>query len=220
MGSMYEGNDRERERIRMVETQIAARGVANPRVLDAMRAVPRHLFVPPAYREAAYADSPLPIGQGQTISQPYIVALMTELLEVAPSDRVLEVGTGSGYQAAILAKLAREVISVERIPEVSRMAEENLLRVGIRNVQLVNGDGTEGYPEKAPYDGILVTAATPSVPEPLVEQLAEAGRLVAPVGARDLQELVRLVKSGGRISRSSHGGVVFVPLLGRYGWER
>jgi protein-L-isoaspartate(D-aspartate) O-methyltransferase len=217
---MYEGNDRERERIRMVETQIAARGVANPRVLDAMRAVPRHLFVPPAYREAAYADSPLPIGQGQTISQPYIVALMTELLEVAPSDRVLEVGTGSGYQAAILAKLAREVISVERIPEVSRMAEENLLRVGIRNVQLVNGDGTEGYPEKAPYDGILVTAATPSVPEPLVEQLAEAGRLVAPVGARDLQELVRLVKSGGRISRSSHGGVVFVPLLGRYGWER
>ncbi|MDD1716576.1 MAG: protein-L-isoaspartate(D-aspartate) O-methyltransferase [Methanolinea sp.] len=217
---MTEESDREHERLRMVETQIAARGVTDPRVLDAMRTVPRHLFVPPAYREAAYADSPLPIGQGQTISQPYIVALMTELLEVAPSDRVLEVGTGSGYQAAILAKLAREVISVERIPDVSRVAEENLLRVGIRNVQLVNGDGTEGFPEKSPYDGILVTAATPSVPGPLVEQLAEAGRLVAPVGARDLQELVRLVKRGGRVSRSSHGGVVFVPLLGRYGWER
>lgn len=217
---MGEASDRERERHRMVETQVAARGVSDGRVLDAMRTIPRHLFVPPAYREAAYADSPLPIGQGQTISQPYIVALMTELLEVVPSDRVLEVGTGSGYQAAILAKLAREVISVERIPEVSRMAEENLLRVGIRNVQLVNGDGTEGFPKKAPYDGILVTAATPSVPEPLVEQLAEAGRLVAPVGARDLQELVRLVKAGQRISRSTHGGVVFVPLLGRYGWER
>ena len=211
----------EQARRRMVETQIEARGVHDQRVLAAMRTIPRHIFVPKAYRDAAYADIPLPIVQGQTISQPYIVAVMTELLEVSPSDRVLEVGSGSGYQAAILGRMAGEVISLERIPEVARAAEENLRSVNAANVRVVVGDGTEGYLERAPYQAIIVTAATPDVPPPLVSQLAEGGRLVAPVGARDLQELVRLRKGpGGAVTRTFHGGVVFVPLLGRYGWER
>ena len=207
------------ERSAMVDTQIAARGVRNPRVLEAMRTVPRHLFVPAGYQGAAYRDSPLPIGHGQTISQPYIVALMTELLEISPGDRVLEIGTGSGYQAAILAVLGANVITIERIPEVARLATENLEKTGFSNVQVVVGDGTEGYPPVAPFQAILVTAATPGVPEPLISQMAEGGRLVAPVGARDIQELVRLEKCGGRIVRASFGGVVFVPLLGHHGWE-
>jgi protein-L-isoaspartate(D-aspartate) O-methyltransferase len=210
---------RESERLRMVEYQIAARDVNDERVLSAMREIPRHLFVPEPYRSAAYQDSPLPIGQGQTISQPYIVAKMTELLEVSPEDIVLEIGTGSGYQAAILGKLAREVITLERIPEVAGMAMKNLESLGISNVRVVVTDGTEGYPNKAPYDAILVTASTPDVPRPLMDQLAEGGRLVAPVGSRDLQELVRLVRKGGDFIRESYGGVVFVPLLGKYGWK-
>jgi protein-L-isoaspartate(D-aspartate) O-methyltransferase len=210
---------RESERLRMVEYQIAARDVNDERVLSAMREIPRHLFVPEPYRSAAYQDSPLPIGQGQTISQPYIVAKMTELLEVSPEDIVLEIGTGSGYQAAILGKLAREVITLERIPEVAGVAMKNLESLGISNVRVVVTDGTEGYPNKAPYDAILVTASTPDVPRPLMDQLAEGGRLVAPVGSRDLQELVRLVRKGGDFIRESYGGVVFVPLLGKYGWK-
>jgi len=203
----------------MVEYQIAARGVSDERVLSAMREIPRHLFVPEPYRSAAYQDSPLPIGQGQTISQPYIVAKMTELLQISPEDRVLEIGTGSGYQAAILGKLAREVITLERIPEVAEVAMKNLERLGFSNVRVVVTDGTEGYPEKAPYNAILVTASTPEVPRPLMDQLAGGGRLVAPVGSRDLQELVRLVRKGGEFFRESYGGVVFVPLLGKYGWN-
>lgn len=210
---------REGERIAMVETQVGARGVRNPRVLAAMRKVPRHLFVPALYQGAAYRDSPLPIGQGQTISQPYIVGLMTELLEVSPGDRVLEIGAGSGYQAALLAELGALVITIERLPEVAGLARENLQRAGVAGVQVIVGDGTEGYPQKAPYKAILITAATPEVPEPLLSQLDEGGRLVAPVGSRDIQELVRLEKSGGHITRSTYGGVVFVPLLGRHGWE-
>ncbi|MCQ8893325.1 MAG: protein-L-isoaspartate(D-aspartate) O-methyltransferase [Methanolinea sp.] len=209
----------EKEREAMVEHQIAARGIADRRVLDAMRKVPRHLFVPAGYESAAYRDFPLPIGHGQTISQPYIVALMTELLAVSPGDRVLEVGAGSGYQAAVLATLGAEVISMERIPEVARIAEGNLRRAGYTGVRVVVGDGTRGYPSAAPYQGIIITAAAPAVPEPLVDQLAEGGRLVAPVGGRDLQELVRLEKRGGKVTRTSHGGVVFVPLLGEFGWE-
>jgi len=213
------GDTRESERLRMVEYQIAARGVSDERVLSAMRELPRHLFVPEPYRSAAYQDSPLPIGQGQTISQPYIVARMTELLQISPEDRVLEIGTGSGYQAAILGKLASEVVSLERIPEVAEMAKKNLESLGLSNVRVVVTDGTEGYPERAPYNAILVTASTPEVPRPLMDQLAEGGRLVAPVGSRDLQELVRLVRKGGEFLRESYGGVVFVPLLGKYGWN-
>jgi protein-L-isoaspartate(D-aspartate) O-methyltransferase len=213
------GDTRESERLRMVDYQIAARDVNDERVLSAMREIPRHLFVPEPYRSAAYQDSPLPIGQGQTISQPYIVAKMTELLAVSPEDTVLEIGTGSGYQAAILGKLAREVITLERIPEVAEMAMKNLESLGISNVRVVVTDGTEGYPKKAPYNAILVTASTPEVPRPLMDQLADGGRLVAPVGSRDLQELVRLVRKGGDFIRESYGGVVFVPLLGKYGWK-
>jgi protein-L-isoaspartate(D-aspartate) O-methyltransferase len=212
-------DSREPERLRMVEYQIAARGISDERVLAVMRELPRHLFVPEPYRSAAYQDSPLPIGQGQTISQPYIVARMTELLEISPEDRVLEIGTGSGYQAAILGRLAREVITLERIPEVAEQAKKNLEYLGISNVRVVVTDGTEGYPEGAPYNAVLVTASTPEVPGPLMEQLADGGRLVAPVGSRDLQELVRLVRKGEKFIRESHGGVVFVPLLGKYGWK-
>lgn len=212
-------DERTEERSRMVETQIAARGVKDERVLSAMRSVPRHLFVPAAYRDVAYSDCPLPIGRGQTISQPYIVAVMTELLAVKPEDRVLEIGAGSGYQAAILARLAKTVISIERINEVAEMARENLSRFGIGNVMIITGDGTIGYPEQAPYDAVLITAATPEVPPPLIDQLAEGGRLVAPVGSRDLQELVRIIKKKDQAIREFFGGVVFVPLLGRYGWN-
>jgi len=205
-------------RLRMVELQIEARGIRDTRVLEAMRKVPRHEFVPDTYREAAYNDSPLPIGHGQTISQPYIVAAMTELLEVKPHERVLEIGAGSGYQAAILGMLAKEVISIERIPEVADIARKNLHAAGILNVKVVLADGTEGYPESAPYNAIIVTAAAPEIPPPLIDQLADGGRLVAPAGGRNLQELVKIVKSGDKQIRSTHGGVVFVPLLGHHGW--
>jgi protein-L-isoaspartate(D-aspartate) O-methyltransferase len=207
------------ERLRMVECQIAARGIHDQRVLLAMKDVPRHLFVPPPYNKSAYEDCPLPIGNGQTISQPYIVALMTELLVLQPTDSVLEIGTGCGYQAAVLAGLVRKVTTIERIPEVAKLAKENLATIGIKNVEVIVGDGTVGSPQKAPYDGIIITAATPSVPLPLIEQLAEGGRLVAPVGERDIQELIRLRKKGGSITVEHHGGVRFVPLIGECGWS-
>lgn len=207
------------ERNRMVERQIEARGVRNPRVLAAMREIPRHLFIPSPYDRSAYEDSPLPIGNGQTISQPYIVALMTELLKPEPEDNVLEIGTGCGYQAAILAKLVRKVTSVERIPAVADLARSNLAGLGISNVEIQTADGTLGYPENAPYNGIIITAVTPSIPKPLIEQLAENGRLVAPVGGREIQELVVLSSRKGIISQELHGGVRFVPLIGEHGWE-
>lgn len=207
------------ERLKMVEYQIAARGIRDPRVMSAMKEIPRHLFVPQPYDKSAYEDCPLPIGNGQTISQPYIVALMTELLTLQPTDNVLEIGTGCGYQAALLAALVRQVTTIERIPEVAGLARENLTRIGIKNVDVIIGDGTLGYPQKAPYDGIIITAATPSVPIPLVKQLAEGGRLVAPVGARDIQELIRLIKKDGSITEEDHGGVRFVPLIGECGWS-
>jgi protein-L-isoaspartate(D-aspartate) O-methyltransferase len=213
-------DERAEERLRMVDTQIAARGVKDERVLSVMRLLPRHLFVPAAYRDVAYSDCPLPIGKGQTISQPYIVAVMTELLAIQPEDRVLEIGAGSGYQAAILGRLAKSVISIERIPDVAEMARENLARLEISNVKIVIGDGTLGYAEQSPYNAVLITAATPDVPPPLIEQIAEGGRLVAPVGSRDLQELVRITKRKDQIIREFFGGVVFVPLLGRHGWNK
>ena len=207
------------ERLRMVEQQIAARGITDPRVLAAMREVPRHLFVPAPYDRDAYADDPLPIGNGQTISQPYIVALMTALLQIKATDTVLEIGTGSGYQAAILSQLAKNVITIERIDAVAALARKNLAAVGAKNVLIVIGDGTRGYPAGAPYNGIIVTAATPFILAPLKTQLADDGRLVAPVGGRISQELVVLERHGDRFLEELHGDVRFVPLIGEYGWE-
>jgi protein-L-isoaspartate(D-aspartate) O-methyltransferase len=207
------------ERFRMVERQIEARGVRNSRVLAAMRDIPRHLFIPPPYDRGAYDDCPLPIGNGQTISQPYIVALMTELLRPNPGDNVLEIGAGCGYQAAVLAALVKKVTTIERIPAVADLARHNLAALDIYNAEVVVGDGTCGYPQNAPYDGIIITAATPEVPRPLAGQMAEGGRLVAPVGGREVQELVVVEKQGGRITESFHGGVRFVPLIGEHGWE-
>jgi len=197
----------------MVETQIARRGISHPAVLRAMERVPRHRFVPPEYRSQAYADYPLPIGYGQTISQPYIVALMTELLDPEPTDRVLEIGTGCGYQAAVLAEIVREVYTIEIIPELAEQAARRLAELGYRNVFTRQGDGYDGWPEHAPYDGIIVTAAAPEVPPPLIEQLAEGGRLVVPLGsALGYQDLWLLEKRGGKVFRTNYGGVLFVPL--------
>ncbi len=206
-------------RQRMVEEQLVARGIRDPRVLEAMRTVPRHLFVRAEDQEWAYADGPLSIGFGQTISQPYIVARMTELLNLKGDEKVLEVGTGSGYQAAILGHLAREVHTVERIPELVEIARERLAKMGLTNVHVHHGDGTLGWPEAAPYDAILVTAAAPEVPKPLLEQLAEGGRLVAPVGSRGLQYLERWTRIGNEYKRERFEPVAFVPLIGRYGWR-
>jgi protein-L-isoaspartate(D-aspartate) O-methyltransferase len=199
----------------MVSRQIEARGVEDSRVLAAMRRVPRHRFVPERLRDDAYRDHPLPIGRGQTISQPYIVARMTELLRLEPGDKVLEVGTGSGYQAAVLAEVAGPVYTIEIIPELSRRAGEVLEELGYRRVHLKVGDGYRGWPEHAPYQGIMVTAAPEKVPRPLVDQLAPGGRLVIPVGpTAGVQELLVLAKDGqGRLSRSRHGLVRFVPLV-------
>jgi len=207
-------------RERMVREQIEARGISDRRVLAAMRAIPRHVFVPEAVRDSAYEDRPLPIGEGQTISQPYIVALMTELLNVGPEDWVLEIGSGSGYQAAILGKIASHVVSVERLPGIAGGAREHLASLGITNVEVVVGDGTAGWPAGAPYDAIIITAAAPDIPRPLPDQLRDGGRLVAPVGEdRVIQTLVRLEKAGGELSLRSCGGVCFVPLIGEYGWH-
>jgi protein-L-isoaspartate(D-aspartate) O-methyltransferase len=207
------------ERRRMVESQIKARGVRDPRVLAAMREVPRHLFIPPPFDRSAYDDAPLPIGNGQTISQPYIVALMTELLHPEPDHRVLEIGAGSGYQAAVLSVLVRQVTTIERIAAVADLARRNLAALHDDNVTVIVGDGTKGYQQNSPYDGIIITAATPDIPTPLIGQLADGGRIVAPVGGRDIQELVVLEKQQGRIATEHHGGVRFVPLIGEHGWE-
>lgn len=206
------------ERSRMVERQIRSRGITNPRVIMAMRKIPRHLFIPSPYDRSAYDDAPLPIGNGQTISQPYIVALMTELLGPRPGDRVLEIGAGSGYQAAILSMLVQHVTTIERIPAVADLARANLAELGFNNVSVIVGDGTQGYPDGAPYDGIMITAATPEIPQPVIDQLADGGRLVAPVGGREIQELITLARKGDTMDRSSHGGVRFVPLIGEFGW--
>ena len=207
------------QRRRMVEEQLKARGIRDQRVLDAMLNVPRHLFVRPEDREWAYADGPLPIGFGQTISQPYIVARMTELLGLKGEEKVLEIGTGSGYQAAVLAHLAREVHTVERIPELAEQARERLKRLGLTNVHVHVADGTLGWPAEAPYDAILVTAAAPQIPQPLLEQLAEGGRLVAPVGSRGLQYLERWTQVGDDFLHERFEPVAFVPLVGKYGWH-
>jgi protein-L-isoaspartate(D-aspartate) O-methyltransferase len=205
-------------RRQMVARQIRARGIQSPRVLNAMESVPRDLFVPPEQVFAAYADEPLPIGGGQTISQPFMVAAMADALSLEPQARVLEIGGGSGYQAAILSLLAREVIAIETQPELAASARERLARLGYSNVHIEQGDGSLGWSTAAPYDAILVTAAAPAVPPPLVEQLAEGGRLVIPVGPAEHQNLLRISKREGRMSQESLYACRFVPLLGRYGW--
>lgn len=211
--------DWEAARVRMVADQIAGRGVRDQRVLEAMQAVPRHLFVPAGHRDQAYADKPLPIGEGQTISQPYMVAVMTEALSPAPESRLLEVGTGSGYQTAVLARLARVVVSIERHAALATAAERCLAAAGIANVILRVGDGTDGTPDLAPFDGILVTAGTPTVPDALLAQLADGGRLVAPVGPPTLQHLMVVTRAGGEYRTVSGEGCAFVPLVGRFGWS-
>jgi protein-L-isoaspartate(D-aspartate) O-methyltransferase len=197
----------------MVQEQIAARGVRDSRVLAAMKKVPRHAFVPEGLQSVAYSDQPLPIGHGQTISQPYVVAFMSEALELKAKDRVLEIGTGSGYQAAVLAELAREVYSIEIVEPLARQAEERLRRLGYTNVTLRVGDGYRGWPEAAPFDAIMVTAAPDHVPQPLVDQLREGGRLIVPVG-RFSQDLVRIRRTDKGIKKEYLLPVRFVPMVG------
>ncbi len=211
--------DFEVARRKMVETQIAARGIRNPRVLQVMREIPRHLFLDEGMWEQAYQDHPLPIGEKQTISQPYIVALMTEALEPTPRDRVLEIGTGSGYQTAILASLCEWVYSVERIRSLALKARKVLDQLRLYNVSIRIGDGTEGWVENAPYNGILVTAGAPEIPEPLKEQLADGGRLVIPVGDRFSQTLYKVIRRGQEFHQEDLGGCRFVDLVGKYGWN-
>jgi protein-L-isoaspartate(D-aspartate) O-methyltransferase len=206
-------------RLDMVETQIAGRGVRDPRVLKAMREVPRHRFVRGSDRQAAYDDRPLPIGEGQTISQPYMVAVMTEVLSPQATDLVLEIGTGSGYQTAILARLAARVVSIERHAVLAARAKAVLDSEGILNVEIHVGDGTEGRPEDAPFDRILVTAGAPAVPESLRQQLADGGRLVIPVGPSGFQHVTIVDRRGDQYAQRQGDACVFVPLIGRLGWR-
>jgi protein-L-isoaspartate(D-aspartate) O-methyltransferase len=206
------------ERERMVKEQIASRGVKDQRVLDAMAAVPRHMFVDKTYYHQAHNDYPLPIGQGQTISQPYIVGAMTELLELNNKDVVLEIGTGSGYQTAILALLCAKVYTVERIIELSNSARKLLNELEIRNVSFFVGDGSCGWPEYAPYDGIMVTAGAPDLPTPLVDQLADKGRLVIPIGGEHYQVLNQIKKHKRHIYRKEIFDCTFVKLVGKKSW--
>lgn len=206
-------------RERMVETQIKARGIKDERVLKAMLKVPRHLFVPPSLRDQAYGDFPLPIGEGQTISQPYIVALMTEALELKGKERVLEIGTGSGYQTAILAELATWVYTIERYSSLQEKAKAILFELGYKNISFRVGDGTLGWPEASPFDAIIVTAAAPQIPSPLIEQLADGGRIVIPVGDEFSQMLIKGIKKGGTLHTKSLEPVRFVKLVGEYGFK-
>jgi protein-L-isoaspartate(D-aspartate) O-methyltransferase len=200
-------------RDKMVETQIKARGVKDPRVLSALLKVERHRFVPEEYLNSSYSDQPLPIGEGQTISQPYIVALMTELLELRGEEKVLEIGTGSGYQAAILAELAKEVYSIEIIETLASMAKNRLLELGYQNIKVKAGDGYLGWPEVSPFDAIIITCAPDHIPKPLTEQLKEGGRMVVPVGTY-AQELKKIVKRSGKTETTDVIPVVFVPMTG------
>src|ERR1700730_7990856 len=204
----------------MIEIQIRNRGVSSPRVLEAMASVPRHDFVPAEFESEAYADKPLPIGEGQTISQPYMVAAMTEALDLTGSERVLEIGTGSGYQAAVLSQLVSQVLTVESHTSLALAAQERLTNLGYENVHVHNGDGSAGFPDAAPYDAILVTAGAPEIPQVFASQLREGGRLVIPVGDRDNQELVRAQLENGELKSRVLFDCKFVLLLGRYGWGR
>ena len=209
----------ESERREMVEHQLRRRGIRDSRVLDAMFAVPRHEFVAPALMDKAYDDRPLPIGASETISQPYIVAVMTEAVRVQPGDKALEVGAGSGYQVAILAHLGARVYGIERNPELADTARQRLARLGYAGVEIICGDGTEGYAAAAPYQVIMVTAGSPpKIPQSLIDQLADGGRLIIPVGGRDYQELNLVFKHGDQIATRALDPCQFVPLIGKYGW--
>lgn len=197
----------------MVESQLRARGIADPRVLEAMLRVPREEFVPETYRRHAYDDSPLPIGNGQTISQPYVVAVMLEALQLRGTEKVLEIGTGSGYVTALLAELAGEVFSIERHAALAESARQVLLRLGYSNVRVITGDGTQGLPDIAPFDAILVSAAALVIPSALLEQLAEGGRMIIPVGTQDVQQLQLIRIVGGQAMVSVREAVRFVPLI-------
>ena len=208
-----------RERERMVDEQLKRRGITDARVLDAMRRIPRHRFVEEVLAHSAYEDHPLPIGEGQTISQPYIVALMTSLLGLTGQEKVLEVGTGSGYQTAVLGALARRVCSIERLPRLAERARATLEALGVANVWIRVGNGALGWPDEAPFDRILVAAGGPSVPPPLVEQLVEGGRLVLPVGSAEDQVLTVVERAGGETRTRQCGECKFVKLVGKYAWE-
>ncbi|MFH0967520.1 MAG: protein-L-isoaspartate(D-aspartate) O-methyltransferase [Methanobacteriota archaeon] len=210
---------RVRERSEMVNTQLRSRGIKNLDVLRAMSTIPRHMFAPKHLSDEAYADHPLPIGHDQTISQPYIVAQMTELLSPVKGDNILEIGTGSGYQAAIISAIGARVISLERLAVVADLARENLRNAGIETVTVHVSDGTLGWPDGAPYDGIIITAATPQIPVPLMSQMAVGGRLIAPVGPPQIQDLVRLTRTNDGYQEERFGSVRFVPLIGEYGWK-
>jgi len=208
------------QRTRMTREHLLARGIADPRVLAAFRAVPREAFVPSEFRDRAYDDTPLPIGYGQTISQPYIVALMTEALALRPDDRVLDVGTGSGYAAAIFSRLAKEIYGVERIPELARSAADTLAGIGYRNVHVLCADGSVGLLQHAPYDAIAVAASAPGIPPSLPDQLAPGGRLVIPIGPDHQQTLVRVTRLGhDTFRKEAIGEVRFVPLFGDEAWH-
>jgi protein-L-isoaspartate(D-aspartate) O-methyltransferase len=207
------------ERDAMLDQQIAARGIRDERILGAMRSVPRHLFVPPDQRQHAYDDRPLNIGSRQTISQPYMVAHMTSMLNLHGAETVLEIGTGSGYQTAVLSLLARHVYTIERHQDLADTARTRLERLGYGNITVICGDGSQGYPAYAPYDSILVTAAAPEIPYALLEQLADGGRIVCPVGGTELQKLMIYYRSGDNISTRGSIDCVFVPLVGKSGWS-
>jgi protein-L-isoaspartate(D-aspartate) O-methyltransferase len=207
------------ERLAMVHTQLAQRGISDEHILQAMACVPRHLFVPEGVRAQAYQDRALPIEEGQTISQPFIVALMAQALELSGAERVLEIGAGSGYAAAVLSLLAAEVYTIERWPALAEAAESRLHDLGYTNAHVFVGDGTAGLPAYAPFDAIIVAAAAPWAPRPLREQLTDGGRLVIPVGGRDEQLLLRMTRHGDEIRSERLSGVRFVPLIGEHAWE-
>jgi protein-L-isoaspartate(D-aspartate) O-methyltransferase len=212
--------DLDKERDKMILEQLVPRGIADPKVLEAFRVVKRHLYVPEPLAMFAYGDRPLPIGRGQTISQPYMVAVMTQCLALKGAERVLEVGTGSGYQAAILAEICREVYTIETDQELSERARNTLLQQGYDNIRFACGDGTKGWEEKAPFQGIIVTAAAPHVPKSLKNQLDEGGRLVIPVGEVHSQVLTVVTRHGSEFTEDEFFGCVFVPLIGEDGWQK
>ncbi len=211
--------DFQKERLTMVEEQLRKRDIFDLRTLGAMAKVPRESFVAPEHRAAAYEDRPLPIGEGQTISQPYMVAIMTQSLALKGKERVLEIGTGSGYQTALLAELSQVVFTVERIPSLIHKAKWILQTLGYHNIFYLNEDGTKGWPEKAPFDGIIVTAGAPEVPKTLLSQLMEGGRLVIPVGPRYTQTLYKITRLQNGFQEEDITACVFVPLLGNHGWK-